>query len=200
MAGRSWSTNRRDVLARRFVVQSLLMDSPSRLVSPPIADDSAELLEPLHPNARLNWILSAVIGSGILVLVGCVAEILFTRGARHWPWPFWLPVISLASGAVLVIASIGLAVLRFRRFGYRLREKDLIVQSGLIWRTRRCVPRARIQHVDIDSGPIDRALGLVEVKLYVAGGIGAVAELPGLSPEAAEQLKEALIVARTDGV
>lgn len=154
----------------------------------------------LHPNARLNWVLGGLIGVGILTFIGAIFEFIFTRRTHAWPWPQVIPLFSLAGGTVLAIVSVVGAVMRFSRFGYRLREKDLIVQSGVIWRSRRCVPRARIQHVDIDSGPIDRALGLVEVKLYVAGGIGAVAELPGLAPEAAEQLKEALIVARTDGV
>lgn len=159
-----------------------------------------EDFERLHPNARLNWILGGLIGVGIFTLIGAVFEFTLTRKQTDWPWPTMLPAISLASGAVLSILSVVSAIMRFSRFGYRLREKDLIVQSGVIWKTRRCVPRARIQHVDIKSGPIDRSLGLVEVNLYVAGGMGAVAQIPGLSPEAAEQLKEALIVARTDGV
>jgi uncharacterized protein len=157
-----------------------------------------EPLKRLHPNARINALLANAITFTILTLVGCVAEILFTASA--WPWPRFLPLISLVGGSLLTCYALLIAYLQYARFGYQLREKDLIVESGVIWRSRRCVPRSRIQHVDIDSGPIDRALGLVEVRLYVAGGMGAVAELPGVAPEAAEQLKEALIVAPTDGV
>lgn len=159
-----------------------------------------EPMRRLHPNARLGSLVGTAIVFVFLTLGGCIAEILLTRGARNWPWPAYLPLISLISGGLLTGYSLVIAYLQYARFGYQLREKDLIIESGVIWRSRRCVPRARLQHVDIDSGPIDRALGIVEVRLYVAGGFGAVAELPGLAPEAAEQLKEALIVAPTDGV
>lgn len=157
-------------------------------------------MQSLHPNARLNGIVTALIGAGVLMFVGGIVEFFLTRKSSPFPWPALVPVCSLVGGALLAVWFVGMAILSYARFGYQLREKDLVIRSGVIWKTRRCVPRARIQHVDIDSGPIDRALGLVEVKLYVAGGLGAVAELPGLAPEAAEQLKEALIVARTDGV
>ncbi len=163
-------------------------------------DQSEEPLRSLHPNARLNSVIANAIAFVILTIVGSAVEVVIARGARNWIWPTYLPLISLGAGTMITLTAMLMASMRYARFGYLLREKDLIVVSGLIWKTRRCVPRARIQHVDIDSGPIDRALGLVEVKLYVAGGMGAVAELPGLAPEAAEQLKEALIVSRTDGV
>lgn len=167
---------------------------------PSVQETADPPMQSLHPNARLNGIVAALIGAGILMLIGAVVEFILTRKSSPFPWPAMVPLCSLVGGAVLALWFVLLAVMHYARFGYQLREKDLIIQSGVIWKSRRCVPRARIQHVDIDSGPIDRALGLVEVKLYVAGGLGAVAELPGLAPEAAEQLKEALIVARTDGV
>jgi hypothetical protein len=50
-----------------------------------------------------------------------------------------------------------------------------------------------VQHVDVTSGPIDRALGLVHVSLHVAGSAGPVLAIPGLSPADAETLREALL-------
>jgi membrane protein YdbS with pleckstrin-like domain len=47
--------------------------------------------------------------------------------------------------------------------------------------------------VDVTSGPIDRALGLVHVSLHVAGSAGAVLTIPGLAPAEAETLREALL-------
>lgn len=169
-------------------------------VTPEAAAAEQQPLQRLHPNARINGLISNAIVTLILAFIGAVIEIILTSRADDWPWPAYLPLISLVGGTLLTGYALVIAYLQYARFGYLLREKDLIVESGVIWRSRRCVPRPRIQHVDIDSGPIDRALGLVSVRLYVAGGLGAVAELPGVAPEAAEQLKEALIVAPTDGV
>ena len=47
--------------------------------------------------------------------------------------------------------------------------------------------------MDVSSGPIDRALGLVEVSLHVAGSAGPVLTIPGLAPAEAESLREALL-------
>jgi len=159
---------------------------------------SVEGLERLHPNVRTTWQLGAAITVGVLTLVGVVAEFALTRRADGWPVP--APLLSLGGGAALLVVSLVYNVLAFARFGYAVRPHDVVVQSGVIWRGRRCVPRARVQHVDLTNGPIDRAFGLVEVQLYVAGGLGAVATIPGLSPQAAEQLREVLVGQRADGV
>lgn len=155
----------------------------------------------LHPNARIVWILGGLIGVGILMLVGAGVEFGVLHNRRDWPWPPMIPLMSLCGGVLLAIASVVASILRFSRFGYQLRDADLVVASGVLWRVRRCIPRARVQHIGIESGPIDRMFGLVNVEVFVAGGMGPVAQIGGLSPEAAEQLKEALIVERAvDGV
>jgi hypothetical protein len=64
---------------------------------------------------------------------------------------------------------------------------------GVVWRVSRSIPRVRVQHVDIRSGPVDRALGLVEVSLHVAGSAGPVLTIPGLEPADAEALRELLL-------
>jgi membrane protein YdbS with pleckstrin-like domain len=115
-----------------------------------------------------------------------------------WPLPFGV----LAAGGSLLMGGwcAVYSMLRYASWGYVLRELDVVIQSGVWWKVRRCIPRSRVQHVDIASGPLDRAFGLVEVHLFTAGASGAVAQIPGLSPEAAEHLRAALVRSTTDGV
>ena len=68
-----------------------------------------------------------------------------------------------------------------------------MARYGVVWQVSRSIPRVRVQHVDVRSGPIDRALGLVEVSLHVAGSAGSVLTIPGLAPAEAETLREALL-------
>ena len=76
---------------------------------------------------------------------------------------------------------------------WALREDDVLARYGVVFRVARSIPRVRVQHVDVHSGPIDRALGLVEVSLHVAGSAGPVLTIPGLAPAEAEALREALV-------
>ncbi len=68
----------------------------------------------------------------------------------------------------------------------------VLIQKGVIWRSRSLIPRVRIQHVDTRSSPIQRWLGLNSLVIYTAGTRGADAEIPGLEVGQAEELREEL--------
>ena len=72
------------------------------------------------------------------------------------------------------------------------------VRNGVVWRRERLVPRTRDQHVDISSGPVDRAFGLRQLAVYTAGSRSADVGIPGLAPETAEGLRTALVGSAED--
>jgi membrane protein YdbS with pleckstrin-like domain len=103
----------------------------------------------------------------------------------------------LGLGSLLLLAQIvwiflGPA-LAWRRFRYELREHDLYVEQGVIFRQRTSVPYARIQHVDASQGPVERIFGLEEVTVFSAAGRSADGSIPGLEEESAQALREALV-------
>jgi membrane protein YdbS with pleckstrin-like domain len=109
-------------------------------------------------------------------------------------WPAGLGAAGLALLALVTLLSVVFYTqLRYDAWRYAIREHDVLVCYGVWWRTQRCIPRLRIQHVDIDSGPIDRALGLARLSLFTAGTISSVASLPGLTPREAEELRQELL-------
>jgi membrane protein YdbS with pleckstrin-like domain len=151
----------------------------------------------LHPAIRWVWLGGAAIAAMVILIASLIAEAIL-RGERDWPLPWGVSAVLTAT--VIGGWSAVYSLLRYQNWGYLLREKDVVIQSGVWWKVRRCIPRSRVQHVDISSGPLDRAFGLVQVHLFTAGGMGAVAEIPGLSPEAAEDLRAALVRSSSDGV
>ena len=78
----------------------------------------------------------------------------------------------------------------FRYSGYALREKDIIYRSGWIVRKERIVMLNRIQHVSVQSGPLERKFGLSSVSLFTAGASDADFTIRGISNETAQQIKE----------
>jgi len=148
--------------------------------------------QPLHPAIRKVWQWSAVLSWLVVGVVGGVIEF-FVRRAQDW----WLVPWVVPSASIL-FAMLGwvLAARQYRAWRYALRERDLVMEHGIWWRQKRCVARGRVQHLDINSGPLDRKFGLVQVSVYVAGSAGTVGSIPGLTPERAEELRSAILEGR----
>jgi len=142
----------------------------------------------VHPAVQVGWMLGRVVNALVLGTMASFAEASLER------WLPWRPPLAgvLVFGLALVL---GLAHARrlFASWRWALREDDVLARYGVVFRVVRSIPRVRVQHVDVRSGPVDRALGLVEVSLHVAGSAGPVLTIPGLAPAEAEALKEALV-------
>ena len=52
------------------------------------------------------------------------------------------------------------------------------------------MPFARVQHIDLAQGPIERRYGLARLILHTAGTRGASIPLPGLAREEAEAMRD----------
>lgn len=149
-------------------------------------------LQRLHPAMIRVWLLAEFIQAVILTAALGVAEFSGLGSYR----PAWLPAgaATVLLGALLTASALIWPRLRYETWGYALREHDVLISYGVLWKMRRCVPRNRVQHVDIEAGPIDRAFGIVKLSLFTAGTISAVGTIPGLTPRQAEELREQLLV------
>lgn len=148
-------------------------------------------LQRLHPAMVRVWFLAEFIQAVILTAALGIAEFSGLGGFR----PAWLPAgaATVALGGLLMASALIWPRLRYDTWGYALREHDVLISYGVLWKMRRCVPRNRVQHVDIEAGPIDRAFGIVKLSLFTAGTISAVGTIPGLTPRQAEELRERLL-------
>lgn len=80
----------------------------------------------------------------------------------------------------------------YKRNGYALRERDIIFKRGFLYEKITVVPFNRVQHVSTNRSVLDKALGLSTLNVFTAGGAGSDVAIPGLRPETAASLKEAL--------
>jgi membrane protein YdbS with pleckstrin-like domain len=151
---------------------------------PPLAPDE----QGVHPAVQLGWMFGRVFNAVFLASMAIFAEATLSR---------WVPLRPPLFGLLVFVTVLGLGLwharLLFKSWRWALRPDDVVARYGVIWRVTRSIPRVRVQHVDVRSGPIDRALGLVEVSLHVAGSAGPVLAIPGLAPAQAEALREALL-------
>jgi len=142
----------------------------------------------LHPAVQIGWVFSRVFNAAFLGTLAVFAEVSLGR---------WLPMQPPLLGLLVFVAALLLGLwharLLFTSWRWALRPDDVVACYGVVWQVSRSIPRVRVQHVDVRSGPIDRALGLVEVSLHVAGSAGPVLTIPGLAPAEAETLRAALL-------
>jgi uncharacterized protein len=127
-------------------------------------------------------------------LVGSISGLVATAASTI---PFWATqwVWLLAIPAVVFVIAIVIAAFtprRVRSIGYRLRDDDLLVRRGIMFQRFAAVPYGRMQLVDINRGPLARALGLAELKLVTAASASNIT-VPGLPMADAEHLRDRLV-------
>lgn len=100
-------------------------------------------------------------------------------------------IIASATVLLLIFVISWIAVrLSFRYSGYALREKDVLYRSGWITRQTSIVPLNRVQHVSVQSGPIERKFDLASVSIYTAGAGQADVTIYGIKQTTALQIKD----------
>lgn len=132
----------------------------------------------------------------VVDLVGTVISGLIGTAIASGPyWIFdrnvWLLLIPAAAFVALVITA-SLTPRRVRSIGYRLRDDDLLFRRGIMFQRFVSVPYGRMQLVDINRGPLARAVGLSELKLVTAAAASNLA-IPGLPLADAEELRDRLV-------
>ncbi|MDP5093369.1 MAG: PH domain-containing protein [Polaribacter sp.] len=80
--------------------------------------------------------------------------------------------------------------LGFKKRKYVVREKDISYKSGLVFKKTTTVPFNRIQHLEIDQGPISRFFDLAVLSVFTAGNSSDDLKINGLKKEEAEKIKE----------
>jgi hypothetical protein len=147
-------------------------------------DDDGELTR-LHPNyshaLRLRTTLTA-----IPFLIGALVAELVLREAAILP-------TGVIAGPVLLIAIalvIRIPQSRYNARGYQISADRLRVVRGLLFRSDTVVPFGRVQHIDVDQGPLDRFFGIATLTLHTAGNHNASVALPGLGEELARTMRE----------
>ncbi|HLO53035.1 MAG TPA: PH domain-containing protein [Saprospiraceae bacterium] len=149
---------------------------------PSIDDIQFESLELNYQKVSIYFTAFFFIAAIIIYLgIGIFVEELFAS-----------PLIWIVVGGWILVASffIFLSYKSYFYEGFALRQKDVVYRSGMWFRSTIIVPFNRVQHCEINQGPIDRYFGLSELSLFTAGGSSSDLNIPGLSQETAAKLKQ----------
>lgn len=140
--------------------------------------------QPLMPGLRTEW---QVIGGAFLLPV---AVLVLVAGAQAGPAGI---AAGVAAVAMLGFAVWAIATSVFRRWRYVLWDEAIEIRHGVIRHSTTFVPFHRIQQVDVERGPLDRAFGLATLVLRTAAATSD-AKVPGLDPDFVDELRRGLLV------
>jgi putative membrane protein len=101
---------------------------------------------------------------------------------------------------VLFVPFALVAVARMLVFRYRIDEEELVIRSGLIFKSVRHVPYKRVHNIDAVQNVLHRVLGVSEVRIETAGGTEPEAAIQVLSRAAFEELRQHVLARRAPAV
>jgi membrane protein YdbS with pleckstrin-like domain len=141
-------------------------------------------LEPVEPGYR-NVLRARM---AVFTLVSIAACFVFDR----------LLLAPEGYGGILTVAAIicALTVLVvaphriYRRLRYGVGEHLLQVVRGWLFHTDTIVPLARVQHLDVVRGPLDKMFGTSSLVVHTAGTHNSVVIVPGLAPARAAEMRD----------
>ncbi len=161
--------------------------TPVETASPSLINNDDGELTKLHPNyvhsLRLTAMLTSipVLIAGLIFEAGIVDETPIPNGA-----------VMAVLAVLCLIFIIRVPMRRFAARGYNMSADRLRVVKGIWWNSDTVVPFGRVQHIDVDQGPIERFFGLGTMTLHTAGSHNASVHLPGLKHELAVEMREAI--------
>lgn len=136
----------------------------------------------ISPKYLIAEFIGLAIGAAVLAAMTIP---LYVLGWSFAPW---------VTGALVGIVAIYAAFTprRVRAIGYQLRNDDLVFRRGILFQRFVAVPYGRMQLIDINRGPLSRALGLSDLKFVTAAASTGVM-IPGMPSEDAEELRDRLV-------
>jgi membrane protein YdbS with pleckstrin-like domain len=105
----------------------------------------------------------------------------------------WITYAIILLWLLLYLFSLWFARVSAAKKSYLLRWHDISYREGVFFRSWITIPFSRVQHCEIIKGIVDNLFGLVELRIFTAGGSSSDIVIPGLTPEVAFKLKEQII-------
>jgi putative membrane protein len=97
---------------------------------------------------------------------------------------------------IFLVLPIGLAMIRYFTFTYRIQNGELITHQGVLGRTQRIIPLSRVQDIRLEQSVLHRMFKMADVHVETAGGKEPEASLSVLAMAEAERLRAAVFEAK----
>lgn len=105
-----------------------------------------------------------VFGLGVALFAGVPLLVKSELFGLMWG-VLWLVMFVVVS----VVAGIWIGYRRWKYSQWKLDDTGLHAKRGRLWRKEILIPRSRVQHLDLERGPVERHFGLASLVVHTAG-------------------------------
>ena len=167
---------------------------PSALREPTSAPALAHADWQRLPETAAQLAMAGGLLRGLVFGIGAAVVLTFPLRALHEGLSFGAWALVLL-GVVLATCVFGtwLGYRGWKFSAWKLDDAGLHVRRGRWWRKEVLVPRSRVQHLDIERGPIERNFGLATLVVHTAGSRMHALRQPGFADADAVALRDALV-------
>jgi len=142
-------------------------------------------LVPLERRVLSLWRLRAALVLGVVVALVLAAG----AGAGAWLAGGGLALVLAALGGLLVRWWTGLV---WRAWQFRIGDRALHLRHGVLVRRESTIPFHRVQHIDLEAGPLERRMGLTTLVLRTASA-SSDSTIPGIDAADADDLRARIL-------
>lgn len=129
--------------------------------------------EKLHQNSKKSWFLARLIVTivmGVVFLGGrfILGEITVDTGAVEYA--FVGDIVMLGIFVLLLLNTFIYPAFEYKQWKYAITSDKVEFSEGIFFTKRTTIPIVRVQHIQINQGPINRWLKLADITISTAGG------------------------------
>ncbi|RLB57102.1 MAG: hypothetical protein DRJ42_01355 [Deltaproteobacteria bacterium] len=154
-------------------------------------------MEKPEPAVVAYWRISGIVSA--LILFGMIAfQGLFFLWADNPEVGLGIVGVAGVLGALRITWVLVTTRLRYRRLEFTIDAVNLRVRHGVLVHREKTIPITRLQHLDVDRGPLERLFGLASLSVFTSGGRAATFRIPGLTPTRAEEMRGQVLAIADD--
>lgn len=129
----------------------------------------------------------------VLALVGVILGIGLGGMSSTSAWAVLLVVSWLGFTGGMIFLALWYPAAAYAKLRYAVNDMGIEIRHGIFWRKVVSVPKQRVQHTDVEQGPLMRRFGIAKLVIHTAGTQYATVSLEGLEFDMARRIRDHLI-------
>ncbi|WP_291652397.1 PH domain-containing protein [Clostridium sp.] len=144
----------------------------------------------LNKNAIKSWIIARLISTFIISVILIGGRIFLSKVMDDFnAISFIFTMASIILISILLINSFISPTIEYKQWRYKITNDKIEFTEGIYFIRKVIIPIIRIQHIQVNQGPINKFFNLYDISIFTAGGQH---KIPNIDSKRAEEISEYL--------